>query len=740
MKDTNTLKIKKYNFDTNTPSLLQESNLITNYWPIVYIIKSNKKGEAYIGETADAVARMNTHLRNNDKSTLDTVLIISSEWFNKSATLDIEANLIKYMAGDGKYSLLNANIGLANHNYYQKQEVYWTLFQNLWNQLRSQGLVKHSLEHISNSDLFKYSPYKALSSEQKEGLMNIMQCLLEDKYHNFIIEGGAGTGKTIIAIFLFKLLHSDNKDFNFKEFGEQEFTFIDLIQKIKKKYSEPDIDMVLVVPMASFRKTLQKVFKNINGLKTSMVIGPADVSKKKYDIILVDESHRLRRRVNLGTYFKAFDDACLRLDLNKDGASELDWVVIQSQKALLFYDANQSIKPSDTKQQDFNLLKQRPDTYTFQLKSQFRVKGGDSYVQFVDKLLKGRTDAISKKYQSTNYEFKLFTNLQQMINAIKDNDQMYGLSRLIAGYSWAWVSKNDPSQYDIVIDNIKLQWNSVSEDWINSPNALNEVGCIHTTQGYDLNYSGIILGDEITYNESTNQIEVLAQNYYDKNGKTSIKDPLELKNFIINIYKTIFLRGIKGTYIYVCDPKLRNYLAKYVEIVEVEDEPVSGSENIIPFYSRQEVVPFQNAVPFYNLKASAGLFSESQNFNDDDTIWLKVENELKITEDSFAIKVIGESMNKIIPNEAICLFRKYHTGSRNGKIVLVELTDLQDSETGSAYTIKEYHSIKTVDEDGWSHQSITLKPLSFDTSYEEITLHENETNLHRVVGIFDRVL
>lgn len=735
MKDTNTLKIKKYNFNTNTPSLLLESNLITNYWPIVYILNSNQKGKAYIGETADAVARMNTHLRNGDKSELDTVLIISSEWFNKSATLDIEANLIKYMAGDGKYILLNANIGLANHNYYQKQEVYWTLFQNLWNQLRTQGLVKHSLEHINNSDLFKYSPYKTLSSEQKEGLMNIMQYLLEDKYHNFIIEGGAGTGKTIIGIFLFKLLHSDNTDFNFKEFGEDESTFIQLIQEIKEKYTE--LKMALVVPMASFRKTLQKIFKNINGLKISMVIGPADVSKEEYDIILVDESHRLRRRANLGTYFKAFDDACLRLDLNKDEASELDWVIMQSKKTLLFYDANQSIKPSDTKQQDFNLLKQHPDTYTFQLNSQFRVKGGNSYVQFVDNLLKGRTDAISKKYQSPKYEFKLFTNLQQMVNTIKDNDQMYGLSRLIAGYSWAWVSKNDPSLYDIVINDVKLQWNSVSEDWINSPNALNEVGCIHTTQGYDLNYSGIILGNEITYNESTNQIEVLAQNYYDKNGKMSIKDPLELKNFIINIYKTIFLRGIKGTYIYACDTKLRNYLAKYVE---VEDEPVSKSENTITFYLRQEVIPFQNAVPFYNLKASAGLFSESQNFNDDETIWLKVESELKITEDSFAIKVIGESMNKIIPNEAICLFKKYHTGSRNGKIVLVELTDLQDSETGSAYTIKEYHSIKTIDEDGWSHQSITLKPLSFDTSYEEIILSENDTNLHRVVGIFDRVL
>jgi DUF2075 family protein len=119
-----------------------------------------------------------------------------------------------------------------------------------------------------------------------------------------------------------------------------------------------------------------------------------------------------------------------------------------------------------------------------------------------------------------------------MVDAIKLRDQEYGLSRLIAGYSWEWISKNDSSKYDIEIEDVKLRWNSVSEDWINSANALNEVGCIHTTQGYDLNYSGIIFGNEITYNEFTNQIEILAHKYFDKNGKTSIKDPEELKTIL----------------------------------------------------------------------------------------------------------------------------------------------------------------------------------------------------------------
>jgi len=735
MTNTNTLKVKKYIFNTQTPSLLQESELLTNYWPIVYILSDDKVHHAYVGETTDAIARMNAHLRNDNKNRLTSVLIISSEWFNKSATLDIEANLIKYMAGDGKYILLNANIGIANHNYYQKQEVYWALFQNLWNQLRMQGLAKHSLEHISNSDLFKYSPYKTLSFEQKEGLMNIMRSLLEDNYRNFVIEGGAGTGKTILGIFLFKLLHSDNRDFNFKEFGEDESRFIQLVQKLKEKYPSPS--MALVVPMSSFRKTLQKVFKNIRGLNSSMVIGPAEVSKNYYDIILVDESHRLRRRVNLGTYFKAFDDACERLGLNKEETSELNWIIKQSKKTLLFYDSNQSIKPSDTKQNDFNSLKKRSETHVFQLKSQFRVHGGNAYVQFIDNLLKCNTGTISKKYRASNYELKLFSDLQHMIDTINLRDQAHGLSRLIAGYSWEWISKNDSSKFDIEIGDVKLQWNRVSNDWINSVNALNEVGCIHTTQGYDLNYSGIIFGNEITYNEATNQIEILAQNYFDKNGKTSIKNPEELKSFIINIYKTILLRGIKGTFIYACDSKLRNYLAKYIEL-ETKDETEEKSK--VLFYDRRDISPFKDAIPYYNLKASAGLFSEQQNFDNEETQWLKIEDDIRITNDSFALSVKGNSMNKIIPNGAICLFTKYHSGSRNGKVVLVELSDLQDPETGSSYTVKEYQSIKTVDAEGWHHQSIILKPLSYDSSFEDIIISESETNQYRVVGIFDRVL
>lgn len=178
------LIVCRYDFNANLVNDIQNIYSVKNLWPIVYVLSDGNIKEAYVGETTDTYARMNTHLKNNIKSRLTAVHLITSYKFNKSATLDIESNLIKYISGDGQYKLLNANIGLANHNYYQKQEVYWDIFKVIWNKLRSEGITKHSIEHIDNSDLFKYSPYKVLSAEQRNGLLVIMKILINNDYKN----------------------------------------------------------------------------------------------------------------------------------------------------------------------------------------------------------------------------------------------------------------------------------------------------------------------------------------------------------------------------------------------------------------------------------------------------------------------------------------------------------------------------------------------------------------------------
>jgi DUF2075 family protein/SOS-response transcriptional repressor LexA/predicted GIY-YIG superfamily endonuclease len=724
------VKLASYDFDPALFDQLSGHPFAKDLWPLVYILSDGTSKMAYVGETTDAYARMSAHLKHPHKSKLSAVHLISSEKFNKSATLDIEANLIKYMSGDQVFQLLNGNLGLANHNYYQKKEVYWDVFTSLWDLLRAKGITKHSLSHLDNSDLFKYSPYKSLTAEQSEGLLELLRSLASGSHSSTLIEGGAGTGKTILALFLFKMLCSQPDEFSFKDFGAEEQTFVDLIQQVQARFPNPKI--ALVVPMSSFRTTLKRVFKNIKGLNANMVIGPAEVSKEKYDLLVVDEAHRLRRRVNLGAYFGAFDKSCEQLNLEKHTCSELDWVTSQAQHTVLFYDATQSIKPSDVKKEAFDLLKSKLDTNTFGLKSQFRVKGGNAYVDFVQRLLHLRLAPDTAPFASKDYAFTLFDSLETMVEQIQLRDQEIGLSRLIAGYSWEWKSNKDSTAFDIQVDGVKLKWNGTAIDWINTEGSVNEVGCIHTTQGYDLNYSGIIFGHEIGYDPVKKQIVIRPEHYYDKNGKQSIKDPEELKSFILNIYQTILLRGIRGTYIYACDPQLREYFRSFVPSFAAPAARVGLT------FLTEDIRPFENALPFYDLKVAAGSFSEVQ--SEEEMRWVALPDGVRPSSDLFVCQVIGESMNKVISNGTYCLFRKYSGGSRNGQIVLVESTSIQDTDYGSRYTIKEYESKKSEDAEGWKHQSIVLKPLSTAMGYMPIVLEADELKEFRVIGVFDRVL
>jgi len=727
-------EISKMAFSSQGLSTMQTQYFASDNWPVVYILNDNGVSQAYVGETIDVQARIFTHLQTPSKNHLREAHLISSKTFNKSVTLDIESNLIKYLHADGKYKLLNGNLGLVNHSYFQREEVYWDMFKNIWNGLISNGLAQHSLEHITNSDLFKYSPYKTLSSDQRSNLMLIIDALLSNNKKSVLVEGGAGTGKTILAIFLFKLLLTPEEEFNYREFGEDEQAFVEKVKQLKVKFPNPK--MGLVIAMGSFRKTIKKVFRNINGLNANLVIGPSDLEYDSYDILFVDESHRLRKRVNLGPYFKVFDRVCTALSLDKLTTSELAWTQLRSKKALYFYDAKQSIKPSDVDAEDFERLKASPASINVKLHSQFRVKGGNGFVDFVNRLLDNGFQNQIYKYQDANYDVLLFDDFANFVRELRAKNEKHQLSRFIAGYAWPWISQTDPTAFDIEIENIQLKWNSTAIDYINSDAYAEEVGCIHTTQGYDLNYAGIIFGPEIIYNPATQKIEVLKERYKDRNGSATIHDIEVLKEYIINIYKTIMLRGILGCYVYVCDENLRNYFQKHMTIFS--DAETAQSEvreaKIIP------LIPFENSVPLYSLKVAAGEFVLNE--NPPEASLIRLPDGVRLTPDHFAVQITGHSMNKIVQDGQIALFKRYRGGSRNGLMVIAEYFNLQDAEYGSCYTFKEYFSQKAVNEAGWQHENIVLKPKSFDPTYEDIVIEP--TSLHErafsVIGIFECVL
>jgi len=724
MSQTDLVEVNRYRFSAEALTEIEANAYAANNWPLVYILSDGIAGRAYIGETTDTITRLGTHLQHPQKQSLTTAHLVTSERFNKSATLDIESSLIKYMAADGRFKLLNGNLGLSNHNYYQKSELYSKIFRETWDRLRGHGIAENSLEGIDNSDVFKYSPYKSLSADQQQGLIEIMRSLVDPRLKNIVVQGGAGTGKSVLAIFLFKLIHSDLEELDLREFSEEEKELRELLRQIRQLLPRPR--MALVVPMNSFRSTLKKAFRNVAGLSPNMVISPSELTKQRYDIVLVDESHRLRKRVNLGQYYRAFDKACVALGLDKDTCSEVDWVTKQSGKAVFFYDPNQSIKPSDANASDFDDIKSSPDSKVMTLVSQFRVRGGTHYVQFVDDLLNMRL-AAGRKFSSSKYEFLVFDELSDMVREIEHRNSSYGLARLVAGYSWRWISQNAPDLYDIEIGDVRLRWNRTKMDWINTRGAEGEAGCIHTTQGYDLNYAGVIFGREIRYDERLNRIIIERDNYHDLAGKQTIDDPDELKKYILNIYRTIMLRGIRGTFVYACDDNLRSYLKRHVE---------SYKSNVIAFPEpAKPLEPYVNAVPLYDLQAAAGDFSALQQVEHEN--WVPVPDGMPVGKNIFACHVVGESMNKIIPDGAICLFRLNPGGSRNGKIVLVECADAQDGDAGSRYTVKEYQSFKAHTEDGTENLQILLKPRSTNPALAAIELSkEDDAHRYRVVGEF----
>ncbi len=723
---------EKYDFKKESLPKIEQNTWVKNQWPLVYFIQSDSKKLAYVGESTNAASRIKNHLSNPEKCKLDKISIIGSDKFNKSAALDIESNLIQYITAEGTFELQNGNYGLINHNYYQ-QDLYKNLFKEVWEKLVEKKIVTKSLIEIENSELFKYSPYKSLNEDQYQSVLEILDGLTSKKSNRIFISGSAGTGKTILATYLMKLLVSDTEDLSNEDFNEDEIREINYIKAFKAKY--PNAKIGLVVAMTSLRESLENVFKKMPGLKASMIVNPSDTFKlkEKYDLLIVDEAHRLRQFKNI-SWMGAFRKNNQKLGLGDNG-TELDWILANSKNQIFFYDSAQSVKPSDVDPENFSKLLNQKDSLAIGLKSQMRVKGGNNYIQFVDELLHVKRNE-KVKFQEEKYEMFIFDSFVDLHSELTKREKQFGLCRMIAGYAWPWLSnqkldpKPSPKITDIELDGLKFKWNATDKDWINSPNAFHEIGCIHTTQGYDLNYTAVIFGKEINYNKEKNCIDIDSKKYFDINGKKGISNPELLKSYIINIYKTIMYRGIKGTFVYAYNKELREYLKQHIESFKKE----------IPFriLRNDEVKPYVNCIPLVDIYAAAGTFTDLQNHSE--FTWIELPMNISAKKGYFVCKVKGESMNKKIPNGSYCLFKQDEGGTRNGSIVLVQSTNIRDSDFGAGYTVKEYHSKKNLTSGEWKHQSITLKPLSTFPDYPDIKLSDDELYNFKVVGIFDRIL
>jgi DUF2075 family protein len=540
-------------------------------WPIVYTI--NNESEIYVGETTNAASRMRQHIHGKQKLNLKSVTVVFDDRFNKSVCLDLESHLIRYFAADDKFKVLNGNSGITEADYFQRSE-YRSAFTEIFDELLKQGMLTRSIPELVNSDFFKYSPFKALTNDQAVAIEQILETLFEGienkEKQPLVVQGNPGTGKTIVAVYLIKLL-VDIQSLGPDAGLDEDSIFSDFFQEgFPAMLAGKTIGFV--VPQQSLRKTLQKVFKKTPGLNKDMVLSPFDLGKsgKVYDLLVVDEAHRLRQRSNqeAASQNKSFHDINVNLFGKDDKATtQLDWVRKLSKHQVLLVDIDQTVRPGDLPRElTLRLVQEAAARGRFQkLVSQMRIPNGSDYVDYVTQVLSKSGSAASTSFGG--YDVKFFDSFAEMDSAIKMLDDKHGLSRVIAGYGWPWLSQGGKATHDFTIEGIPLIWNRTATDWINSPTSHEEVGSIHTVQGYDLNYAGVIIGPELDFDSQSQELRVVKENYHDKKGKqnnpgSKLTDD-DLLGFICNVYRVLMTRGILGTYIYVVNPALREHLKQF---------------------------------------------------------------------------------------------------------------------------------------------------------------------------------
>ncbi|MEY4944251.1 MAG: hypothetical protein RL384_195 [Actinomycetota bacterium] len=565
-------RLERFPFDAVAVNTWIKSQQQAENWPVVYTLSSHE--EIYVGETVNASTRMFQHLSSSSKSQLEMVQVIVNSKFNKSACLDLESHLIRYFAADGKLRVLNGNFGIQDSDYFDRDE-YRKGFEEVFKTLVDQGLLTRSIPEIVNSNLFKFSPFKSLNSDQALAVSALLDRLLDNyrdhKNSQLVIQGDPGTGKTIVAIYLIKLL-VDIGRLSGEEILSEDSIFSEFFS-LKNQSLLSSLKVGLVVPQQSLRKTLQLVFHQTPGLAKTMVMTPFEVGESNdvFDLLIVDEAHRLGQRANQSSAAlnKKYSQINVAL-FGEDSISytQLDWIRNRSKSQVLLMDTNQSVRPADLPLAITEKIVQEAQKLgnLFPLTSQMRVQGGNDYLDFV-KALFSSEPVTARDFEK--YDLRFFEDFAEMKTEISAREREHGLSRLVAGFAWPWNSKNDPTAVDIEIQGLGMQWNGTAVDWINSATSIQEVGSIHTVQGYDLNYAGVIIGEDLTFDPIKNQVRFVREKYFDAKGKEN--NPTlglrytdeDLLTFVVNIYKVLLTRGIRGTYVFVADDNLRRYLRPF---------------------------------------------------------------------------------------------------------------------------------------------------------------------------------
>lgn len=533
--------------------------------------------------------------------------------------------------------------------------------------------------------------------------------------HVLIVEGGPGTGKSVVAINLLVELTS---------------------RRLVAQYATRN-----AAPRAVYESKLAGSFKKTFITNLFRSTGAyMECEPDSFDTLIVDEAHRLNAKS--GVYQNLGENQILEIIR----AAKLSIFFIDEDQRVTFKDIGES------KEIEKLARECEATIHKLQLSSQFRCNGSDGYLAWVDHALQIRVTA-NPTLEAIDYDFRVFDDPNELFRQIIEKNQTSNKARLVAGYCWDWKGKNDTSIRDVSLPEhgFAMRWNLGSDGglWIIKPESVNQIGCIHTCQGLELDYVGVIIGPDLVVRDGEVRIDAGKRSSqdssirgYKKMLKTDPKRARAMADRIVkNTYRTLMTRGQKGCFLFCVDAETQAYFKRLgIENASAPaKEPGRYPGLTLRVLDPAEVRPYENAVPIFDLEmAAARDFSEEQHVEEHD--WVELPDSFRPQPGHFVTRVVGESMNRRIPNGSWCLFRANPGGSRQGKVVIVQHRNIQDSETGTQCTIKVYFSEKRASENGWRHERITLRPDSTLEGYRAIELEPDAARELRVIGELVAVL
>lgn len=401
--------------------------------------------------------------------------------------------------------------------------------------IRPSKMLQDSLRNMlkGNKEFYMIDNQKIV---YEYALRNAIDTMAANDKNVMIVRGGPGTGKSVLAINL--LVELNNRNMTCFYVTKNAAPRSVYSSKLRGDYTQTYINH-LFQGSGSF----------------------IDEERNKLDCLVVDEAHRLNAKSGM---------------FQNKGENQIKEIINAAKFSIFFIDENQKVTLKDIGSED--LIKkfakeQGAGIFTFDLDSQFRCNGSDGYIAWLDRVLDIKETA-NFDIDGFDYDFRVLDDPNEVRRLIEEKNKINNKSRIVAGYCWNWISdgKNNSEIHDIEIPeyNFGMSWNlGNSTTWAIDSDSVNEVGCIHTCQGLEFDYVGVIIGDDLRYENDHIVTDYTKRASTDSSLKGINKIARECgqetankiaDNIIKNTYRTLMTRGMKGCYVYCTDNKLTEYL------------------------------------------------------------------------------------------------------------------------------------------------------------------------------------